>query len=404
MATQNSVFTPEVIARINAPIHEAGGLPAAAYTSDEFFTDEQLQLFPQSWMGIAFDTDFAQIGDARPMTVCGRPLILVRTDAQTIRAFHNVCRHRATLVLTEPAQGVKQFQCPYHAWTYGLDGTLQATPFWDGTANSSKCPVDPAKNSLVQVPCSVWNHVVYINLDGNAAPLDEYAAAFARRYAHVDLDSSALLHRRGWEFNANWKLVMDNWEVYHHVWVHEGVFDKMSDEVDLKTGEPYTDTLAEGNVLTLSGKAKRPPRFIKDPLPKLPLHEDVEPFPGGANALLPNTTLTISPTSYAPAIYVPVAAGVTRCEMAWYVAPQAIEDEQYASAREGLLNRWLGSSRDFNDRGGIRSQDHSCMEWQQAARGSHVADDVKYSATWEQGVHYFQRWVVAKMTNSPLPG
>lgn len=399
----SDVLSAEVIERLDRPTETARGLPAAAYTSDAFFADEQSHLFPKCWMSIAFSSDLPNVGDAKPLTVCGLPIILVRDTTHTIAAYHNVCRHRATLVLTESAGGLTQFQCPYHAWTYALDGTLKATPFWDGTANSGRCPVDPAQNGLVPVACEVWNNLVFVNLNGQAAPFSDYANLFEQEYADVAFDNLGLVHRCGWEFNANWKLVMENWEVYHHVWVHQGVFDKMSDEVDLVTGVPYTKSMASGNVMMLKTSAERPRADpVTTGLPPLPRAgpgaDDLPPIVTAANALLPNTTLTIGPTAYAPAIYLPIAPGITRVEMAWYVAPQAATDAAFASGREALLDRWLGSSREYDDRSGIRSQDHTCMEWQQSARSSPVADDVQFSATWEQDVHYFQRWLVTHLT------
>ena len=406
MTDSNTILSADVLAAINAPIERARGLPAAAYTQQSFFDAEQRQLFPQTWMGVAFDTDLPQIGDARPLTVCGVPLVLVRAAAKEIRAFHNVCRHRATLVLTEPASGLKNLQCPYHAWTYGLDGSLLATPFWDGTASANRCPVDPEHNGLVPVACTVWKHVVYINLDGKAPGLDEYGSLFEREFGHLDLDGLGLLHRRAWDFAANWKLVMDNWEVYHHVWVHEGVFDRMSDEVDLGTGVPYTDSIAEGNVMVLKGKPERPAAcaagyrtpavdsFLRRSATALGCRQCVaaqrHADRHGNGLRSRHLCFPSHPVSRAP-------------KMAWYVVPEAIDSQQHEAAREALLSRWLGSSRDYADRAGIRSQDHSCMEWQQAARGSPVADSVQYSPTWEADVHYFQRWFAARMTGSDLP-
>ena len=250
------------------------------------------------------------------------------TASGTVRAFHNVCRHRATIVLTEPCHGLKQLRCPYHAWTYGLDGALLATPFWDGTAKSERQPVDAGANGLVPVRCGVWNHVIFVNLAENAPPLEEYVAPMEAEFSHLDMDGLACGYRTSWEFNANWKLVMDNWEVYHHVWVHEGIFERMSDEVDLETGEPYTYTVVDGAVMTLRATARRPERGVDtaadgSSLPRLPSLAGVEQKHGVANAILPNTTLTLGPCAYVPGIYVPVAPGVTRAEMAWYFAPEA---------------------------------------------------------------------------------
>ena len=381
---------------------EARGLPASVYTDEDFFALEQRRLFPRTWTGVAFDADVPTPGDAVPVTVAGVPIIVLRDRSGTVRAFHNVCRHRATQVLAEPCRGLRQLQCPYHAWTYGLDGALLATPFWDGTAKSERHPVDAATNGLVPVPCGVWNHVVFVNLAGNAPPLEEYLAPMAAGFSHLDIESLECGHRTGWEFRANWKLVMDNWEVYHHVWVHEGIFERMSGEVDLETGEIYTDTVVDGNVMILRANAGRPERSLDTAadgrtLLPLPGRDGARQKHGMANAVLPNTTLTLGPSAYAPAIYVPVAPGITRTEMAWYFAPGAATGPEHAAARDAALDRWIGPDRSLDDQRGLRPQDHRCLELQQAARASPVADDVKFSPVWEEGVRYFQTWLVDQL-------
>ena len=382
-------------------LDEARGLPAALYTSQEFFDIEQRRLFPRVWTGIAFDTDVPGPGDAIPLTVCGLPVILVRDGSGEVRVLHNVCRHRATIVLERAARGLSTFKCPYHGWVYGTDGALKATPFWDGTANSRKRPIDAAGNGLVPVRSGVWNHVVFVNLDGRAEPLETWLAPMTAELAHLDVQGLELGHRLDWKFKANWKLVMENWEVYHHVWVHEGVFDKMSDEVDPATGEPYTDMIADGNVMILRYRQNRPPDARRSadgpPLPPVPARYEKTGPTGSANAVLPNTTVSIGATAYAPAIYVPIAPGLTEARMAWYFAPGAATGERFEASREAVLDRWLGPSRSFGARQGIRSQDHRCMELQQAARVSPIADDVRFSATWEANVRYFQDWLVTRI-------
>ena len=397
-----AILGAETIAKLRQPVETAGGLPASAYTDPAFFELEQRVLFPRTWVGVLFAQEIAANGDAIPVTVAGVPLVILRDDDGEVRAFHNVCRHRATIVLEKPAKGLSHLQCPYHAWTYGLDGALKAAPFWDGTRDGSKAPLDKTKNGLVAARCAVWNHVVFVNLDGKAEPLADYVRPIDRFLAELDLGSLRLGATHSWDFQANWKLVNDNWENYHHVWVHEGVFDKMSDEVDLRTGESYTEMRPEGSVLVLRRKDGAPVRPGTAPLathalPKIPLRAGAKPFYGCTGAVLPNTTVTIGISSYVPTIYTPIAPGRTRARMAWYFVGDAAEDSTHAEARERVLDRWLGKSRRFEDRGGIRSQDHACMELQQAARFSPVADSVQFSPTWERNVHYFENWVVNKL-------
>ena len=221
-------------------------------------------------------------------------------------------------------------------------------------------------------------------------------------FSHLDMDAFACGYRTSWEFNANWKLVMDNWEVYQRVWVHEGIFERMSDEVDLETGEPCTDTVADGDVMILQATARRPERPLDTAadgrtLPPLPSLAGVAQKHGMANAVLPNTTLTLGPSAHVPGIHTPVAPGVTRAEMAWYFAPEAATGPEHAAARDGSLDCWIGPSRSRDDQRGTRPQDHRCMELRQAARASPVADDVKFSPVWEEDLRYFQTWLVDRL-------
>ena len=399
--TVQSYLGDEAIAALRRPVlDEARGLPAKVYTDEQFLAMENERLFPSTWTGVAFESDVPNAGDAVPFEFCGLPLVMVRGADGEVRVFQNVCRHRATIVVQEPLQGQSTLKCPYHGWVYGLDGALKATPFWDGTADSHRLPVDASCNGLVPVRSGVWNHVVFVNLDGNAQPLMNYLGPMEDELAHLDIAELEVGHREEWTFDANWKLVMENWEVYHHVWVHEGVFDRMSDEVDIRTGEPYTEMAADGSALFLRYKLSRPKRapiVDGEVLPTVRQVSERSTPHSTANAILPNTTVTITDYGFAPAIYLPVAPGKTIARMAWYFAPGTTAAPQYKSHINQILDRWLGPSRRFEDRAGIRPQDHHCMELQQRARTSPVANDVKFSTTWEANVRYFQDWVLRQM-------
>ena len=401
VATAREFIGDTALEALRRPVlDDARGLPASVYTSDAFFQLERERLFPRTWVGVAFDSDVPEPGDARPFSVFGLPLVLTRDPAGNVHVLHNVCRHRATIVLDAPCRKASTLKCPYHGWVYRLDGRLEATPFWDGTADAARCPVDRAANGLVPVRSGVWNRVVFINLSGDAEPLEDYLAPMRRELGHLDFDALEVGHTAEWEFKANWKLVMENWEVYHHVWVHEGVFDRMSDEVDLKTGQPHSEAVSDGNVMMLRYLESRPARSSHPAvaaMPRIPRrHEPGGPV-GTANAVLPNTTVTVGPHAYVPAIYLPLAPGVTYTRMAWFFGPGGGVSDAHQAGRDLTLERWLGPSRALEDRQGIRPQDHHCMELQQLARSSPVADDVKFSTTWEACVRYFKDWLVRRI-------
>ena len=115
--TAADILGKNAIEALFRPIEEARGLPTKAYTSQEFYDLEQQVLFPKTWVGVAFDTDVPEPGDAIPISASGLPLIIVRDSKGEVRAFHNVCRHRATIILQKPGTGLSNLQCPYHAWT-----------------------------------------------------------------------------------------------------------------------------------------------------------------------------------------------------------------------------------------------------------------------------------------------
>ncbi|MDC0166605.1 aromatic ring-hydroxylating dioxygenase subunit alpha [Gammaproteobacteria bacterium] len=399
----NDFLSPEVIDKLrDSDLNLARGLPASIYTSPDFFKFEKERLFPESWVGIGFESDVSEVGDAVPMEVGGLPLVLCRDNNSQIQVLHNVCRHRATMVLESPASGLKNFKCPYHGWVYDLDGSLLATPFWDGTAGAKRCPVEPESASLVPVRSAVWNHIVFVNLSGNAPSLDSYLAEMEEELGHFDLESMEVIHSESWVFNANWKLVMENWEVYHHVWVHQGVFDLMSDEVDLETGVPCTDMIARNNSLMLrpNGLRKESARPNPVDLPLMPWKPDIPRTPklsSIANAILPNVTASMGRVEFAPAVYIPIAPDKTLAKMAWFIPPGIKNDEKLKPEVDKILERWLGPDRSIAGRRGIRAQDHRCMELQQQARSSPVASDVRFSRTWEANVRYFQNWLVERL-------
>ena len=104
--TVEQILGKRAVTAIRKPIEKAGGLPGAAYTSQEFFDLEQEKFFPRTWMGVGFEADIPKAGDAMPVMIGKLPIILVRNEVGEIKAFHNVCRHRAATVLTKPEKGL----------------------------------------------------------------------------------------------------------------------------------------------------------------------------------------------------------------------------------------------------------------------------------------------------------
>ena len=122
----------------------------------------------------------------RPVTIAGKPLLLVRNGEGKIQAFHNICRHRCLTLVEEPQNVGKLIRCPYHAWAYDLDGQLRAAPHFGGPNDHKHEAFDMKANSLVPVRTHVWKDWIFVNVDGNAEPFEDYAANLIARLEGID--------------------------------------------------------------------------------------------------------------------------------------------------------------------------------------------------------------------------
>ena len=153
-------------------------------------------------------------------SLAGEPLVIVRGDDGQLRAFYNVCRHHAAAVVTEEQGTATIFRCPYHGWSYGLDGSLKGAPEFEGV-----CSFDRAQNGLVPVRVETWEQFVFVNLDPKAAPLADFLGGLAQRVAPLGLGSLHFFERRSYSLKCNWKVFVDNYldGGYHVPHLHKGL-------------------------------------------------------------------------------------------------------------------------------------------------------------------------------------
>ena len=195
--------------------------PASAYTSPERFAAEMAVLFHRRPTLVALSCELTEPGSYVTLQVGAVPVAVVRQPDGTVRGFVNICRHRGSPLLLETAgAGLRSIRCPYHAWTYGLDGCLEAFP----GAEAGFDDVDKATHGLLEIPVAEGIGLVFAIADAAAAPFtveDALQGAeteigdFAMgEYAHVDT--------REHEWHVNWKLVLDTFtEPYHIPWLHK---------------------------------------------------------------------------------------------------------------------------------------------------------------------------------------
>ncbi|MBE1281692.1 MAG: Rieske 2Fe-2S domain-containing protein [Rhodobacteraceae bacterium] len=219
----------EVKAReIVAPRGVYETLPSRVYTSPDLFSTEQERIFARSWQLAGHQSQTPNSGDFRVERVAGEDILIVRGDDGVLRAFYNICIHRGH-ALVEGSGCRKLFTCPYHAWGYDTRGRLRVAP------NADEAGFDPTGKALKQVRLELLNGLVYVNLDTDAPGLADTLGPTAREIQEYlpNLNTCVWAHRSEEMLQANWKVVIENFnECYHCAVVHksftEGIVDPAS--------------------------------------------------------------------------------------------------------------------------------------------------------------------------------
>ena len=210
-------LTADEIAAVRRPAHQAHGLPGRVYADPAFFDLERQKLFPRTWMAIAYESDVADPGDVMPVSTGGWDFIVARNRQDKVKVFHNVCRHRSMTVVDKPCSKAQTLQCPWHGWTYDLNGRLIATPDLGGMAVNEQDGFDKAELGLQEIRTVTWMHYIFVNIDGKAASFEDFIKPVTDRIAGYDLSAlnySGLTSESG--FDGNWKRAIETGcEDYH---------------------------------------------------------------------------------------------------------------------------------------------------------------------------------------------
>jgi glycine betaine catabolism A len=203
---------PSLAASLRAtrlPRERARTLPAPCYTSSAIHALEQERLFARKWLAVARDEDLPDAGSFLTREIGGERILVVRGHDGVLRAFYNVCRHRGSRLVDAPSGHLRgAIACPYHAWTYELDGRLRHAPHMDASGQAETY-------ALASLPLALRNGFVFGNLDGSAAPLHE-ALADLPDWSRFGLDGLRRVQTLEYRIAANWKLVCENYsECYH---------------------------------------------------------------------------------------------------------------------------------------------------------------------------------------------
>ena len=198
-------------------------LPGWIYTDREFFDLEMERIIRPSWQIVCHVNEIANPGDYQTIDYLGESVVVIRGEDRQVRAFTNVCRHRAMRLIEGPSGCARKLVCPYHAWTFESDGRLSGVPM-----KSEYPALRLEENGLVPVAHEVWHGFVFVNLSGTAPPLEELYGVMGAQLAPWRMDRLQMVAELSWECAFNWKILVENFaECYHHIGAHVKIFEPL---------------------------------------------------------------------------------------------------------------------------------------------------------------------------------
>jgi Rieske 2Fe-2S family protein len=294
-------------------------LPASYYVDPRHFARERGLFFGERWVCVGRVEDLAAPGDYVLREICGESVIVTRDESGGFRAFFNVCRHRGTRLCTESkGHFAGRIQCPYHAWTYGLDGKLVAAPHMDGAENFCRDDI-----ALGAAAADVWDGHVFVSLADTPPPLRDQIGGLAEKFRPWQMYELRRAYRATYDVKANWKLLISNYsECLHCPIIHPGL-QKLSHYM---TGDndPATPAWLGGRMELRPeiGTMSRDGRLRRQTLPGLSAEQQRHVY---YYAVLPNLLLSLHPDYVMTHLLWPKATDRTEVWCEWHFHPREFQ-------------------------------------------------------------------------------
>src|SRR5216684_4949159 len=208
------MFDPEL------PLERARTIPSLWYFDPAIYAAECRAVFGDTWQLVGRADQLAEPGSFFTADIAGEPIAVVRDNEGVVRAFYNVCRHRAARVLCEPQGKATRLRCRYRGWTYDLTGRLRGTPEFEGVAEFRK-----EEQGLAELAVDTWGSLVCVRNNLTTEPLADFLAPLPARTASLGLDQLRFVERREYQIACNWKVFVDNYldGGYHVNTIHPGL-------------------------------------------------------------------------------------------------------------------------------------------------------------------------------------
>jgi choline monooxygenase len=378
----------EILQRVDQPIAQATGLPNQQYTDPDSFKADRDAVIAPAWACIAFQDELPHPNSVLPVDFMGLPLVITRDNSDRFRVFHNVCSHRGMQLAAGPCRQANNLRCPYHSWTYDLNGELIGTPHLGGYGIHEHPAFDRAANGLQQVRSTAWLGAIFVNLSADAPPFDDAIAPIRQgwsRYLPDDVLSGLVHPEPGGDFQltvqSNWKLAVENYlECYHLPTVHPEL-NRVSPLRQHEQLDPFDN--GGGQRCQTYRKSDAGGKQIPSHPAWSPQHAASAEYP----VLYPNTLFGIH-ADHAFILFLrpeghdcPVESG-----RIFYLHPDANEPACERN-RQAVLNGWKT----------VFEEDVDVVEALQAGRASPAFRGGAFSPVMDRPTHHFHQWVARKM-------
>lgn len=377
--------TPEIAnagAPDGAPLR---GLASRWYIDPDAARIEHERLFAGEWVAIGVASDLAQPGALLPVEVNGVPLLALRDEAGAIRVFHNVCSHRGLKLVEGPCTLRGVLRCPYHSWSYTLDGRLRATPSIGGPGVHRIEGFDKDRHGLKPVRCAVWFDQIFVNIDGQARAFEDLVGPLTARWRAFDPSAfvrGATDSYLRFEIDCNWKLAVENYcEAYHLPYVHPGLnsYSRLEDHDNLVEPDRYAGQITRvyNPILAEDGSS----------LPSHPGLDDYWRHGAEYVALFPNLLLGLHRDHFFALRLAPQDVGRTIEHLHFYYLGDGATGERFAALRAANARIWRQ----------VFAEDVGVVEAMQRGRQSPAFDGGLFSPVMDTANHCFHRWAAARL-------
>ena len=342
------------------------GLPSKSYIDEEFWKKECNTVLADGWLFVGFVHEFKNSGDVIPLFIAGKPILILKNNKNKITAFHNVCSHRCLKLVDEKKNVGRVIRCPYHSWSYDLEGNLKAAPHIGGTNIHKPEKFDFSKHGLKSIRIHIWHDWIFINLNNKAKKFEIYAKPLIKKFK--DIDFKKLKYAATLDFgkiNSNWKFLIENFiEPYHVQFVH-----KTTTNQPLKDHYTIVDGICYGSGVNVEKEDNKNSNALSVTSRYL--------------SLFPNFIIgSYFPNQIGVYLNIPISPGITIQKRIIYTTDGTTMGEKEVDM---VKNIWWS----------VHKEDHEMCERLQEGRSSPASDEGGLlSPVWEKGVQKFQKLII----------